>query len=227
MSDRTLDRIGAACGVLWLALEFVSFPLVAATHAVPGSLASEQEIARILAAPPPTQAWVGEYLSAAAVLLFLIFTTRLWALLWRAEGGRGWLSVTVLGAGLVYVALKVPQHAALHVLWTRAGHGLGIQAGAALWDSYQDLLFASVNFDAVMAAATAVVVLRTLALPRWLGWSAIACAVALLVGSATHSFGLVLPFGFWVALTAVVLFLRTDAAPARERAATSSAAAGT
>jgi len=217
MSDRTLDRIGATCGILWLPLEFAAHSLVA--RAMPqGGTPSEQEIARILTAPPPAQAWVGEYLSMVAALLFLVFTTRLWALLWRAEGGRGWLSVAVLAAGLVYVALKFPQHTALHVLWTRAGHGLDVQAGAAFLDTYGDLLFGSMSLNAVMTAATAVVVLRKRALPGWLGWAAWACTVLLLAAIVTHTFDLAIPFGFWVMATAVVLFLRSDPVQAPDRA---------
>ncbi len=224
MSDRTLDRIGALCGILWFPFLFAAFSLVA--QAAPqGGPTSNQEIARILAAPPPAQAWVGEYVYALAALMFLVFTTRLWALLWRAEGGRGWLSVTVLGAGLLYVALKFPQHAALHVLWMRAGHGLDVQAGAALWDTHQDLLLASLYFNALMTAATAVVVLRKLALPRWLGWAAVACSVLLLAGVITRTFELAFPFGFWVMAAGVMLFLRTEPPLVADRAVTAPVAA--
>jgi len=223
MSERTLDRIGAMCGILWLPLELAAFLLVS-RNTPAGGLTSEREIVRILTASPPNQAWAGEYLSALAALFFLVFTTRLWAVLWRAEGGRGWLSVSVLGAGFVYVALKFPQHAALHVLWTRADHGLDVQSGSVLWDTYQDLLFASLYFNALMTAATAVVVLRKLALPRWLGWTAIACSVLLLAGTVTHEFAFALPFGFWVMAAGVVLFRRSDPPQASDRAVTLPAA---
>ncbi len=212
MSDRTLDRIGAACGVVWFPVEILAFFLTSTAHAVPVSrAASTEEITRLLAAPPPAQAWVGEYLYALGALLFLVFTTRLWAALWRSEGGRGWLSVTALGAGLVYVALKAPEHATIQVLWTRAGHGLDVQSGAALWDAYQSLLFASLAFDAVMALAAGAVILRTQALPRWLGWSALGVAAALLAAVITHVFNIAFLFAFWVTAIGFVLFLRADA----------------
>lgn len=216
MSDRTLDRIGASCGVVWFPLLLVANALVG--QAAPqGGPTPEREIARVLSATPPAQAWVGEYLYALAALLFLVFTTRLWAALSRAEGGRGWLSTTALGAGLVYVALKFPQHAALHALWTRAGHGLDVQAGAALWDTHQDLLLASLYFNAVMTAATAVVALRNRALPGWLGWTAVACAVLLLAAAVTGTFVISFAFAFWVTATAVVLFLGREPVPAPDR----------
>jgi hypothetical protein len=226
VSDHALDRIGAACGVFWFPLEVLAFILTATAHAVPnsGGIASSEEIAKVLATPPPPQAWVSEYLYTLAALLFLVFTTRLWACLWRAEGGRGWLSVTALGSGLVYVALKLPQHTAVEVLWMRAGHGLDVQVGAALWDTSQGLLFASLNFNALMAAATAVVVLRLRALPAWLGWSAAACAVALPVAVITHIFAIAFVFAFWVMATAVVLFLRAEDSAASEPVAEPAAA---
>jgi hypothetical protein len=145
--------------------------------------------------------------------------------LWRAEGGQGWLSITALGAGLVYVALKFPQHAALHVLWTRAGHGLDVQAGAALWDAHQDLLLASLYFNALMTAATGTVALRELAFPRWLGWTAVACTVLLLAAAVTNAFVISFAFAFWVTAAAVVLFLREDHVQTPNRAVPAPAAA--
>ena len=207
-----LDRMGAACGIVWFPVEVLAFFFTSTARAVPGSrAASTEEITRLLAAPPPAQAWAGEYLYALGGLLFLVFTTRLWAVLWRSEGGRGWLSVTALGAGLVYVALKAPEHATIQVLWTRAGHGLDVQAGAALWDAYQALLFASLAFNAVMVLATAAVILREQALPRWLGWTAIGVAATLFAAVITHVFAFAFLFAFWVTAAGVVLFLRADA----------------
>lgn len=223
MSDRALDRIGAACGVIWFPLLFGANALVG--QAAPqGGPTPDREIARVLSAPPPVQAWIGEYVYVLAALLFLVFTTRLWAQVSRAEGDRGWLSTTVLGAGLVYVALKFPQHAALHALWTRAGHGLDVQAGAALWDTHQDLLLASLYFNALMTAATGIAALRMRVLPSWLGWTAVGCALLLLVAAVTGAFVISFVFALWVTAAAVVLFLRPDPVPALTRAAPTPAA---
>ncbi len=226
MSDLTWDRIGAACGIVWFPVDMLAFFFTSTAHAVPGSgAASTGEITRLLATPPPAQAWVGEYLYALGALLFLVFTTRLWVVLWRSEGGRGWLSVTALGAGLIYVALKAPQHATIQVLWTRAGHGLDVQVGAALWDAYQILLFASLSFNALMVLAAGGVILRERVLPGWLGWSALGVAAALLAAVITHVFPLAFLFAVWVTAAGVVLFLRSEPPLAADRAVTAPVAA--
>jgi len=226
MSDRALSRIGAACGIIWFPVDVLAFFLASTANALPGSrMASSEEMTRLLAAPPPPQAWVGEYLYSLGALLFLVFAARLWAVLWRSEGGRGWLSVTALGAGLVYVALKAPEHATIQVLWTRAGHGLDVQTGAALWDAYQALLFASLWFNAVMVLAAAAVILREHALQRWLGWTGLGVTAALLAAVMTHVFAFAFLFAFWVTAAGVVLFLRADPALEADPAAPATGAA--
>ena len=55
MNERIVDRIGAVRGILWLLLELAAFSLVFRDTPA-GGLTSEREIARILTAPPASQA---------------------------------------------------------------------------------------------------------------------------------------------------------------------------
>jgi hypothetical protein len=69
---------------------------------------------------------------------------------------------------------------------------------------------------AILLAANAVVVLRSGALPRWLGWSATVLSPALLVGVAfATSFGFV-PYVLsmvWIVATSIVLIRRAGGPP--------------
>ena len=70
----------------------------------------------------------------------------------------------------------------------------------------------------VMAAATAIVTLRTGVLPRWLGWLAAVAAPALVAnGLLFHSQNApaFLLFALWLLATSVVLTLRAGAQPSR------------
>ena len=73
---------------------------------------------------------------------------------------------------------------------------------------------------AALLAATAVVVLSTGALPRWLGWSAAVLSPALLVGVAfATSFGFVpyLLTALWIVATSIVLIRRAGECPLAEQ----------
>ena len=74
--------------------------------------------------------------------------------------------------------------------------------------------------DAVLLAATAVVVFGTGALPRWLGWSAAVLSPALLVGVAfAHPLAFV-PYvltTLWIVATSIVLNRRAGELPGRKR----------
>jgi hypothetical protein len=73
---------------------------------------------------------------------------------------------------------------------------------------------------AVLLSATAVVVFRTGALPRWLGWSAAVLSPALLVGVAfATSIGFV-PYVLtmvWIVATSIVLIRRAGGFPLTEK----------
>jgi hypothetical protein len=60
---------------------------------------------------------------------------------------------------------------------------------------------------------TAAIVIQTLALPRWLGWSAVVIALGLLAGGATATSGTIflpmLLYLVWVVVASVILFRRT------------------
>ena len=235
MKDRSLLRLGAACGIfsVVLAITGIGVLVVSAPELVDARLgASEQEIAQAFASPATTGVWIGLYLQVIAFLLFVVFATRLWATLRRAEGGTGWVSNIVLSTGLLFAGITLLALAFWAVADYQAGPGVDVQAARVLNDLHLGTYALSWAVQALFLAATAAVALRTRALPRWLGWSAAAISVASLAAVAAPTGDLVeipaLLFLIWIVAVSVVLVRRTDeTSPASARASASAPRAAT
>lgn len=192
MSDRLLERMGAACGIVYVVLLIVG-PSI-------GGLTSP----------------VAFFLEVLAFLFFLFFLGRLWSVLRRAEKGSGWISTTAFGAGLMAVTIKLASAAPVLAARHMAGDGLDPQLARTLQDM-NDASFALTFFPlAVLLATFAIVTIRSGALPRWLGWTAAVIAVSLIAGGTAGSADLesewaglaMLLFMLWVLAASVVLILR-------------------
>ena len=109
------------------------------------------------------------------------------------------------------VGVKIASFPAVFAACYRAQEGLNSQLVAALLDMNGVSFVLTWAIDAVWLAATAVVVLCTGPLLRWLGWSAAVLSPALLVGVAfATSFGFV-PYvltTLWIVATSIVLIRR-------------------
>jgi hypothetical protein len=125
-------------------------------------------------------------LSGVASALFLVFLGGLRAVLARAEGRQPWLAPVVVAAGAVATGLVLLQAAVLTALVTLEENAVGVQAEGGSWASRALFYLQAAVGDlalfpfAVFLAAAAAVVLRTGALPRWLGW--VGATFGLLVG---------------------------------------------
>ena len=192
MSDRLLERIGAACGILYVVLLILG-PSI-------GGLTSP----------------VAFFLEVLAFLFFLFFLGRLWSALRRAEGGSEWLSATAFGAGLMAITIKLASAAPVLAARHRAGDGLDPQLARTLQDM-NDASFVLTFFPlAVLLAAFAIVAMRSGALPRWLGWIAAVISVSFIAGGMAGSANLesewaglpMILFTFWVIAASVVLIRR-------------------
>lgn len=217
MTERSLRRLGAACGILGVVLEVVGLGIAAISSpklvdATLGS--SEREIARAFTSPATTGVWVGLYLEVVGFLFLVVFVARLWDTLRRAEGGTGWISNAAFGAGLLFAGTSLLALAFWSVQDYQAGPGVDVQAARLLTDLHIGTYYLSWAIQALFLAATAVVALGMRALPRWLGWSAAAISVASLVAVATPTgdFAEIPAFLFliWIVAVSVVLMRRTD-----------------
>jgi hypothetical protein len=197
MIDRTFARIGAASGIVYVVALFAA-----------GAFAGDTK----------------DRVALVGMLLFLPFLSYLWRVLKDAEGPDGWLSTTVLSAGLVAITIKIASAAPLLAAGREAD-------GTRLHDALVNVNDASFTLTmlplGVMAAAAAIITLTTGVLPRWLGWLAAATAPALIVnGLSLHSQEgpAFLLFALWLLATSVVLTLR--AGPATYTRATAARATG-
>lgn len=187
MTKPIMPSLGAACGGIFAVVLFVSNG--DGSHAFSGPRA----IAGV-----------------SALTLALPFVAYLCSRLREAEGAGGWLSSTALVAGVTGLTLKLASGApelALHRAHVADGTALHkavdeIAGGATLLSLYP---------LAVFCAATAIVSLRTAALPRWLGAGAAVTAAALAVNGAFLGVSFVpalVLFVLWTLLTSVHLVRR-------------------
>jgi hypothetical protein len=193
MTGRIAPRLGAASGLLYVAGLFAG-----------GFFGGD----------------TGRRVELLGMLFFLPFLGFLYGVLRRAEGGHGWLSPTVLAAGLAGFAIKVASAAPLLAADDIAD---GTPLHEALV-SMNDISFILTMLPlGVFAAAVAAVTLKTRVLPLWLGWLAAVAAPALLVNGLFFrsedgpAFLLLL---LWVVAASITLTVRggAGAVPAADRA---------
>ncbi len=142
------------------------------------------------------------------LILFVPFLGYLFAVLRRAEGGDGWLSATALGAGLVALAVKLASFAPF-IAAREAEAGTQIE-GALIAMNNASFILTLAPLGVMVAAASALII-RTGALPVWLGWAGAVTACALLVNSAflNAEFGpAFLLFLLWTILTSAIMTRR-------------------
>ena len=221
MNYRIWTRIAAAGGIFFVALTLLGNDVLGSGGEAPGLTASGAQIGAYVRAHPPTAlTWAALYIELLGILAFVFFLGSLWSVLRRAEGEHGPFSAIAFGAGLVSVGVKIASLPAAIAAFYRAQEGMDFQLAAALLDMNGVSFVLTWAIDAALLAATAVVVLRTGALPRWLGWSAAVLSPALLVGVAfATSFGFV-PYVLtmvWIVATSIVLIRRAGERPLAEK----------
>lgn len=176
MTNRTLNRIGASAGIAHIVVALAGFVI----HGYPETGATGKKIAEWAATTDATRFELGVYVESIGYLLLLAFAARVWSILRRAEGEGGWLSVVALGGALLYVGMTLPINEMYTAILKGGKEGADPSTLAALRDVAQFTYLRSFLFLGVFFAGTAAVLLRTPALPRWVGWSAALFALGLL-----------------------------------------------
>ncbi len=215
MSDQSWPRLGAIAGILYVVLQFVGFGIVGASVGTLTDLtSSDQQIVTAFERPSATAVWVGLYLGVLAFLLFVVFAARLCATLRRAEGGSGWISAAAFGSGLLYVALSLLSLGLIGVSRLEAGSGIDLGTARLLTHLTSGIHAITWGVAALFLLLTAGVVLRTGVLRRWLGRSAGAISVALLLAMAMPASGFAQFLAFllplWILATSIALLRRSD-----------------
>jgi hypothetical protein len=198
MNKPMLPRLGAACGAVF-----------AVVLTVANGNGNEQFAApRVVA-------------GIAALTLMIPFLCYLCSLLRDAETVHGWMATSALTAGISGIALKLASGAPELALY-RAHIAAGTSVHKALEEIAGAATLLSLYPLALFCAATAILVFRTRALPRWLGVGAAVTAAALTINGAflaTSNVPALLLFALWTLLTSVYLVARAGRGPARARQA--------
>ena len=209
MNDRPIPRLAALSGIFAVVLMFVgsgiggSSPDLGASRATVSAWVAKQHAT--------TAAYAGGLLELVGILTMIVFAATLWSVLRRAEGGDGVVSATAFGAGLVSVALKLASAPALFAAVWRSDQRVDPQLATALVDMNNVAFVLTWTVDAVMLAAAAIVILKSRALPRWLGWlGAFTATISMLsvpLADRVPPVGILLTF-VWIVSVSVVLFRR-------------------
>lgn len=189
MDEKIWPRLGAVCGILYVVLILVGNSVYESGNET-----------------------VGLPMELAGMILFVPFLGYLWSVLRQAEGDGGWLSATAFGAGLMGITIKFASIAPVLAV-------NNMEEGTPLYRSMELMNGASFNLSmfpfAVLAAAVAILTLKTRALPAWIGWIGTVTVPALLV-NAMFFYAEFIPafllFLLWVILLSAVLTWRAGSA---------------
>jgi hypothetical protein len=179
MNERTQDRLFALCGIASVVVELVG-ALIAMGHGQIHSLtwtSSTSSIAQALAKPATTVVWVGAYLEALSMGLFLAFAV--WAC---AKLGGGILGAVARGAAVANVAVTMVSLGLMDTEAYLAGHGLGISAARTLVTANGATFVTTWFLSAFFLLGIGPLALA--AGRRIVGWSAVGLAALILVATA-------------------------------------------
>jgi len=210
MSDRMWRQLGAAGGIFYVVLTLLGNDVIGGAR--PG---------------------IGLLVELFGFVFFAFFLGSLWACLRSAEGEGGWLSSAAFGGGLVALAVKIASVAPV----LAAGASEGMDPGnanaiiAMNGDSFRWAYFSIACLPlGVMLLSTAILAVRTGALPRWLGWASAVVALALLGALSAAAVSpsppewvmgwvilAMLLFALWTVATSIVLIRRAGEPPLAEK----------
>lgn len=216
MTERTWDRIGFAAGLAGIVLAVLSLVLDGLAGGAPPNLqpgwdGSMQQIVRYTSQPVSGLILVADGAVATAFLLLTIFFVKLLLGLRQAEGATGWLSAAALAGWLIYAVFDLIRFM-IHTARSMApGHHFSDAEAAALFDIGNALTHYTWGAMGMVLIPAALVIIRTAALPIWLGWSGLLIGLANLVwawlppGSGTPA---ELAFLVWILVSSGLLVWR-------------------
>jgi hypothetical protein len=158
----------------------------------------------------------GELIFVLGVLFFIWFMGSLRSRLVAAEGGTGRVSSIAFASGMLASLALVVQAAAL-IQPTFADEGELSGEAAQAMSILSDATFGVVEVMLIpLLVATAIVVLRHGALPRWLAWFSFLLALLLAI-IPIGWLGVIFGVPLWVLVTSVLLYLWSEDEPVAAR----------
>lgn len=204
----TQDRLFAACGIAFVALELGGVAIGGKTHHLTVS-SSATQVGQALAKPATTLSWVGGYLELLSFGFFLAFA--IWA---TSRLGGGLFGQIARAAGTSYATISIASLAVIDAISYRSGHGINVQLGRALVSVNGALYVGSwflIAFFLIAAGASALGSAH-----RRLGLSAIGIALFTLLATAVSVTGIgqfgILLFFVWIVWASISLGRRAPVA---------------
>lgn len=160
--------------------------------------------------------WLTSILISLAIFFLFWFIGVLRGAVHAAEGGVGRLAATAHAGGIataVLILASIGTQVSGAILVSERDVGLAPDSAVAYWFIGDGLFVAAFYGAAVMVAATGLAVLRTGALPRWLGWVSLLIALVLLVPWINWA-AFIFVFPLWVIVVSVLLWQAASRAPA-------------
>ena len=222
MNDSRWERIAAGSGIVWVVLTAVGNIIQTNPPGVNdpvGQISSYYLVHR-------SAILLGEFVIGVGALFFLWFVGSLYSHFRRAEGDPGRVSTIVFGAGIWTLAVFVVEGS----MYTALAYKIAGEGDSRITQAVWDLANVAATFRgytvAILFVAIAVAVLRTGALPRWTGMSALVLGLLQIVRplgvfadsgpfvllGAFSAIGFALD-GIWVLVTSVLLMRRVGHAP--------------
>jgi len=213
MHARLHNRLFAACGIVFVALELGGTFLAMATGKTHDLTitTSTAKLAAAIARPVGNGVWAGAYMELLSIGFFLAFAV------WAAEKlGGGLLGSVTRGAAYANAGAGIAALAVMNTISYQAGHGISLGTARTLTVLSESIYVSTWFLTAAFLTAAGILAVR--AGRRALGWSAIAIVAYTLVltplsvdnaGQFSQLFWLA-----WVCCASVALARRPSRVPA-------------
>ncbi len=218
IKERNLQRLGAASGIIAV--------LLMAVLTIVGAPAFE-EVFDFHSSAQQFGASIDKYRQTLGLVNFLVgliglfllgFSGSLKTLLRRAEGEPGLLSTAAYSAGALWAFVWILYAALVSSAMELSGFYQNPEGAKIIFPVAFHMLFSPVILllPATLLGATALVILRTQGLPRWLGWvsglfallNILAAGLGLIFGAP--AFALIILFPLWIVATSIVLIRKSS-----------------
>ena len=217
MPDSRWERLAAASGILFVVSLIIQGVLLGTPPKVDDSTAT---IAAYFT-DHRTKLLASWYIVGLGIVFFFWFLGSLRHTLTQAEGGTGRLSTVAFGAGVAAAALAMVTGGVQTALAFKAA-GEGNPAVVRAFFDLSNMVDTMTGFPlAAFILATSVVMIRTSAVSRWLGWAGLLVGLAILISSAAifpesgplaskEVVGYIafILFGVWLLATSIIMVVR-------------------
>ena len=215
MSDHTIPRPSAACGIAATVLVFAGLIVSVAAGRPETTLSSSNaEIKAALAEPASAGVWIGGALEAAGLLALLLFAAGL-ARAVRRDTTSSTLATAGTHAASAFVAVSLAALAVGNLVADQAGPGGDLTAAGVLNDLWGGLYALSWAACGAFLLFTGAGLRGSAALPKGMPTAAIVIGAASLVLSAAPESGAGQAVGFlpwlWFLVAGGMLLRRADA----------------